>query len=107
MQGPAATDTLTTGHFVACWASSLGVPENISRAEGLVYTSLTSLVTSNAILHKFAGCERVGGGRTLQLSPQMCHVLTTWEQQGPAATDTGLLSRRVGSKAPCLTGTQW
>jgi hypothetical protein len=28
-QGPAATDTLTTGHFVACWALSLGVPENV------------------------------------------------------------------------------
>jgi hypothetical protein len=29
LQGPAATDTLTTGPFVACWALSLGVPTNV------------------------------------------------------------------------------
>jgi hypothetical protein len=76
-QGPAATDTLTTGHFVACWALSLGVPTNVSRAEGLVYTSLTSLVMSNAVLQLQVGRRWLGNSRVLP-PPTRSQRATLW-----------------------------
>jgi hypothetical protein len=77
LQGPAATDTLTTGHFVACWALSLGVPDNVQRAEGLVYTSLTRLVTSNAILQLQVGRRWLGNCRVPPL-PTRSQQATLW-----------------------------
>jgi hypothetical protein len=77
LQGPAATDTLTTGHFVACWALSLGVPENVKRAESLVYTSLTSLVTSNAKLQLQVGRRGLGNCR-VRPPPTRSQRATLW-----------------------------